>query len=178
MTKNTRNQAEEIREETVKMLKNTHGKEEYYIDENLYGIRFSDLKKKLLDTNKFTEGAVIGALNTMTDRVELIDKIKHQGKSFFYYNSGENRIEKKPVYITESKDFEDLTDGSQLTQQIIEKILNKSGKNIYKEISDTDRKNLRTILEKTNELNESIRNYKQEKSFEVLSTNSIDTLPF
>lgn len=174
----TRNQAEEIREETVKLLKNTHGKEEYYIDNNLYGMRYSDLKRNLLSSSKFTEGAVTGALNTMTDRVELIDKIKYQGKSFFYYTSGENKIEKKPVYITESKDFEYLTEGSQLTQQIIEKILNKSGKDIYKEISEIDKKNLRTILQKTNELNESIRNYKQEKSFEVLSNSSVGALPF
>lgn len=174
----TRNQAEEIREETVRLLKNTLGKEENYIDDNLYGMRYSDLKRKLLSSNKFTEGAVTGALNTMTDRVELINKVKHQGKSFFYYASGENKIEKKPVYITESKDFEELTETSQLTQQNVEKILNKSGKNVYKEISEIDKKNLRTILQKTNELNESIRNYKQERSFEVLSDNSDIELPF
>lgn len=94
----TRNQAEEIREETVKLLKNTHGKEEYYIDNNLYGMRYSDLKRNLLSSSKFTEGAVTGALNTMTDRVELIDKIKYQGKSFFIILLEKIRL-KKNLYI-------------------------------------------------------------------------------
>lgn len=174
----TRNQAEEIREESIKILKNTLGKEENYIENNLYGMRYSDLKRNLLSTNRFTEGAVTGALNTIVDRIELVNKIKHQGKSFFYYSSGENKIEKKTVYITESKDFADLNDSSQLAQQNVEKILNKSGKNIYREITEVDKENLRKILQKTNELNESIRNYKQEKSFEILYDNSVDVLPF
>ena len=174
----TRNQAEEIRKESIKLLKNTLGKEENHIEDNLYGMRYSELKRELLSSNRYTEGAVTGALNTMTERVNLIKKIKHHGKSFFYYSSEKNKIEKKPVYITESKDFEDLTETSQLAQKNIEKILNQSGKKIYKEITETDQQNLRIILSKTNELNESIRDYKQQKSFEIINEDPFDEIPF
>lgn len=174
----SRNQAEEIRRESIKLLKNALGNEENHIENDLYGMRYSDLKKELLRSNRYTEGAVTGALNTITERVNLIKKIKYHGKSFFYYSSEENKIEEKPVYITESQDFEDLAETSKLAQKSIEKILNQSGKKIYKEITEIDQKSLRIILRRTNELNESIRDYKQEKSFEIINKSPFDDVPF
>lgn len=174
----SRNQAEEIRQETVKLLKNVIGQEDNRISDRLYGIRYSTLKEKLLSTKKYTEGAVTGALNTITDRVELVGRVKHQNKSYYYYASSENKIEKNPVYITESEDFKSLYNSSISIQKNIEEILNKSSKEKYKEVSELDKKSLRYILQKVNELNESIRDYRHAKSFEIIEDNSNIELPF
>lgn len=174
----SRNQAEEIRQETVRLLKNVIGQEENHIRDDLYGMRYTDLKEKLLSKDKFTEGAVTGALNTITDRIELVDRIKYKNKSFYYYVTRENEYEKKLAYITESEDFEDLYNSSILIQKHIEKILNKSSQEKYKEVSELDKKSLRYTLQKVNELNESIRDYKHAKSFEIIESNQYMEMPF
>ena len=79
-------QAEKIRLLAVDLLKNRSLNEP--IDNDLYGIRYSQLKKKIMEdsNHEFTDGAVTGALYTLTERVENIYKIKNNHGTYFYYS--------------------------------------------------------------------------------------------
>lgn len=90
-------QATEIRKIVIKFLNDKEIVEPVSLKTEVLGIQYKNLKRMLLDERdekdkrKFTEGAVIGTLNTLTSRNPNIKKIKtEKGTFFFDYKSYKN----------------------------------------------------------------------------------------
>lgn len=174
------NQAEKIRELALDLLKNS--KEKDYISKDFYGIRYSDLKLKILNNKKdytFTDGAVTGALYTLTERVPNVYKIKVKGGTFFYYSdSKEDNLNVELLSITVSSEYKELLDLTKKTEAKIKEILNKAGQKKYKKTTELDTMHLRKALQLTNDLNNALNAYEIEKSFEQIDDLDEFKLPF
>lgn len=179
------NQAEKIRKLTLEILKNDNELlEDIEIDNKIIkGIKYSDLKNKLLSNTKyeFTDGGITGALYTLTNQVDSIFKIKIKKGVYYYYSSKKKDVDyKKDVILTESEDFDRLYSNAIKIYDDIGNILSKASTEVYKEVSETDIKYLRNILDLSSKLKESLRDYKNEISFDKMEKSrfKMDDLPF
>lgn len=169
-------QAANIRKIIKQMLADTHKLQEKININNkeTSGIRYNVLKKELLNKTKysFTEGAVTGALYTLEDRVDSIHKIKTDNGVFYYYSKEDlSEIEKNSVDITNSKEYKELTSQFEYIEEIISEILRNASQKKYKNTDETDLKYLRQVLSSAGDLNDLLRKYKLEKSFDQIESN-------
>lgn len=175
-------QAENIRLITIELLKKS--KIQIPGSDDIFGIRYSDLKKRLLNSTHydFTEGAVTGTLYTLPDRMENVYKTKTKKGTYFYYSESEkNEPSTKLNSITDSEQYEELIDSISNAESLVGDILRKASKGNYKETTDLDIENLRKILTATNNLNNLLKSYEFEKSFELIQNSRYsdsDDLPF
>lgn len=92
------NQSQKIREIILKLFKSNKDKSLKQVFEvdgvEREGIKYIDLKNFLLsyEEYKFSEGAVVGALQTLTGRLENIYKVKTRNGVFFF-------IQKKKMFL-------------------------------------------------------------------------------
>lgn len=177
-------QAETIREIVVNLLKDSSLKTQ--INENLYGIRYNDLRKHLLKSGeyKFTDGAVTSALYTLPERVANVHRTKtHNGTYFYYSEENESEFDVTLSSVTTSIDYQDLLNMAKSTENKVGDILRKASQGVFQETSELDIKHLRQILNLTNQLNNALKSYEAEKSFELIEKlnqekNGYDVLPF
>ena len=162
-------QAEEIRLIALDLLQNSSLIE--HIANNLYGIRYSELKKKLLEDPKynFTDGAVTGALYTLTNRVDNIYKIKNNSGTYFYYSEVyEDNLESTLESITTSEEYQDLENLIKNSEIKVRAILRNASQGVYIQTTNLDIDHLRKLLNLTTQLNNLLKTYEAEKSFELI----------
>lgn len=174
------NQSEKIREIVVSILKKNENeiaglKEEVEIyDKNMFGIKYSVLKDYLLNLERynFSEGAVTGALQTITKRVGNIHKQKtKQGVYFFYFDEKNmNRINTVGVSITESDDYIELEEKVRDVNSHVSEILRNASRGKYKNTSNMDIDNLRSLLKISDQLDYTLKKYKNDKTFESIES--------
>ena len=81
-------QATKIRNVILRLLKDEKYLQPVSQNSNILGIQYKDIKNILSSNKEFTEGAIIGTLNTLTERMPMIKKIKtEKGTFFFEYKS-------------------------------------------------------------------------------------------
>lgn len=183
------NQAERIRDIVSDILKRDDlGTSERELKDKIelngksvYGIKYSRLKDYLLNRKEynFSEGAVTGALQTLAERVDNIYKQKTKKGVFFVYFDDKEITENKQikVIITESEDYNDLVEQVRSVSDQVSKILKNASKGKYKKTYDTDLKHLRNLLKISSDLEITLKNYKNEKTFEKIE-NQFNDLPF
>lgn len=175
-------QAEQIRLLALDFLQNSSLLDN--IDKNLYGMRYSELKKKLIEDSKynFTDGAVTGALYTLTERVDNIHKIKNNKGTFFYYSEvHEDDLASTLYSITTSEEYRDLTNLIKNAEMKVREILRYASQELYIETTSLDIDHLRKLLNSTAQLNNLLKTYEAEKSFELIEKaqySSGDNFPF
>lgn len=171
-----KSQASLIREITLDILKNSD--DLTFISNNIYGIKYSDLRTRLLKNKQysFTEGAVASALNTIPERVANIYKIKNKKGTFFYYSKKKIEEEKKSDTIIDSNEFEIMHESAKQTEKYIQKIIYDAGHDKYIDFTDTDSQYLREILAASYNLTNLLRTYTNQKSFDKIDTRN--DLPF
>lgn len=175
-------QAEKIRLLAVDLLKNRSLNEP--VDNDLYGIRYSQLKKKIMEdsNHEFTDGAVTGALYTLTERVENIYKIKNNHGTYFYYSEDyKDNLEITRESITTSEEYKDLTDMIKNSEVKVREILRNASQGRYTETTNLDIEHLRKLLNLTDQLSNLLKTYEAEKSFEAMENyrySQFDNLPF
>jgi len=177
-------QAQEIRDTAIKLLKsNTDYLEDIDIDTNIKGIKYSNLKKILSENKKFTPGAIIGAIGTLEKKITNIHKVKTSKGVFFYYATNED-LREVAVHniIIESMDYKDLTVQISNISKKIREILKNSSDETYLAVSDTDIGYLRTLLGQSHDLEQTLKNYENERILEMVQDKRKsyfnDTLPF
>lgn len=187
------NQSEQIRSLVLEIFKTNNYdsiKQTIIVDGiKRKGIKYIDLKKFLLDfdngVKKFSEGAVTGALYTLTERLEDVYKTKTRNGVFFFYSDNEGSSFENNDYkmsITESEDFSSLEDKVETVSAAIADILKNVSKEKYLEVHDIDLKYLRELLKVSGDLQNALSRYKTEKTFKKIESNnlngSFDNLPF
>lgn len=187
------NQSEKIRKLILDIFKsNTYDsvKQEIIVDGvKRKGIKYIDLKKFLLDINyenqKFSEGAVTGALYTLTERLENVYKTKTKNGVFFFYSDKENVLPENDDFktlITESEDFSFLEEKVENVSIAIADILKNVSKEKYLEVQDVDLKYLRELLKVSGDLQNVLTRYKTEKTFNKIENKTLkgswNNLPF
>lgn len=187
------NQSEQIRSLVLEIFKTSNYdsiKQTIIVDGiKRKGIKYIDLKKFLLDfdngVKKFSEGAVTGALYTLTERLEDVYKTKTRNGVFFFYSDNEGSSFENNDYkmsITESEDFSSLEDKVETVSAAIADILKNVSKEKYLEVHDIDLKYLRELLKVSGDLQNALSRYKTEKTFKKIESNnlngSFDNLPF
>lgn len=99
-------QAKLIRDSIQNILNNPDYLEKINSNPVLYGIRYKNLKAYLTSKEKFSEGAIVGALNTLTQRVPRIKKIKIKRGTYFFdykFNRAElNQIDYYDIDFTKN----------------------------------------------------------------------------
>ncbi|MDW0111519.1 hypothetical protein [Sporosarcina aquimarina] len=174
-------QAEKIRELATEILTQDKGiQEEIMVNNQKFkGIRYNILKQKLLDWSdyKFTEGGVTGALYTLPDRVDGIFKVKTKKGVFFYFSSKEIQEKiKEDIIITESIEYIELASKVEEVSNAVRNILFNASHEFYKSTNQTDLDYLRKLLRSTSQLEDTLKEYKIEKSFEKIKNQN--ELPF
>ncbi len=184
------NQSQKIREIILKLFKSNNDKSLKQIFEvdgvEREGIKYIDLKKFLLSHEKynFSEGAVVGALQTLTGRLENIYKVKTRNGVFFFYSEKEDVVDEydnSEATIIESEDFKKFEDKVEVVNVAIAHILRNVSKGKYLKIKDIDLNYLRDLLKSSGELQNVLSRYKTEKMFEEIEeskSQSFDDLPF
>lgn len=184
------NQSQKIREIILDIFKSNDDnflKQVFEIDGvKREGIKYIDLKKLLLSYEKynFSEGAVVGALQTLTDRLENIYKVKTRNGVFFFYSEKEDvfyEYDNSKATIIESEDFKGFEDKVEVVNVAIADILKNISKGKYLEVKDIDLSYLRDLLKFSRELQSVLSRYKTEKTFEEIEevkSRSFDDLPF
>lgn len=130
-------QATEIRKIIIKLLNDKNIVEPVGLGTNVYGVQYKNLKRILIDKGIFTEGAIIGTLNTLTSRSPSIRKVKTEKGTFFYdYKS--------------YKGLDFITDNTDLLENDIKNIENKINElliDVRNAIKDSKSRN---VIEKNN----------------------------
>lgn len=174
------NQSEKIREIVLDILKNDENetmglKDRVEINgKSMYGVKYSTLKNYLLNLERynFSEGAVTGALQTVTKRVDNIHKQKtKQGVYFFYFDDKKiTGINTVGVNITESDDYKELEEKVKDVNNHVSEILRNASKGKYKDSSNMDLDNLRSLLKISDQLDYTLKKYKNDKTFESIES--------
>lgn len=193
------NQSQKIREIILKLFKSNKDKSLKQVFEvdgvEREGIKYIDLKKFLLSYEEynFSEGAVVGALQTLTGRLENIYKVKTRNGVFFFYSEKEDIFDEhdnSEATIIESEDFKRFEDKVEVVNVAIVDILRNVSKGKYLEVKDIDLNYLRDLLKFSGELQSVLSSYKTEKMFEEIEeieesksqsfddSPSFDDLPF
>jgi len=170
-------QAEQIREMVVTMLQNRKTDYLEQITSNVYGIQYIKLKKKL--SEKFTEGAVTGCLNTITERVENVHKVKIKSGTYFYFSDKESslNLNEQAVEIIYSKELEEVLQYSQKAYEGVSNILKKTAKDFYySNVTTLDLDNLRSLLDNISQTENLLKKYKTDKAFENVENKHIQDL--
>ena len=182
------NQSERIRDIVSEILKKDDlGENERELKDKIelngksvYGIKYSRLKDYLLNRKEynFSEGAVTGALQTLTERVNNIYKQKTKNGVFFVYFDDEEITKNKQikVIITESEDYNDLVEQVGNVSDQVSKILKNASKGKYIKTDETDLKHLRNLLKISSELENTLKQYKNDKTFEKIENQN--SFPF
>lgn len=178
-------QAEKIRKIVVILLKEeTEITHEIAInDKKTKAIKYADLKKYLIERyTDFTEGAVTGALQTLTKRVDNIFKTKTKEGVFFFYSEEQDIVlnsTSKRVAITDSEDYMELEKSVEEVSHAVGKILRNAGKEKYLAAENLDISYLRDVLEGSENLQGVLREYKKESAFEKIKSQiPSETNPF
>lgn len=124
-------QAKELRSLILSLLKNEDYLQPVSQDSNILGIQYKDIKNLLSSHKEFTEGAIIGTLHTLTERMPMIKKIKTEKGTFFF------------EYKSNKVNLNTLQENNSLEENI-----NKVEKEIEEFL-----KNVRNILKETNSKN-------------------------
>ncbi len=176
-------QAEQIRNKVLTILQDTDSDILEEIDDNIMGIKYIKLKNLL--SREFTEGSVTGALNTITDRIDTIHKIKIKSGTYFYFSEAEDsfQLEDKSVDIIYSKELEEVLQYSQKIYDGISNILKNTAKDsYYSNVTTLDLDNLRKLLNNVSQTEYLLKDYKTNKAFENVEyqqrKNDYDDLPF
>lgn len=164
------NQAEKIREAAINLLQsNTEFLEEIDTDSLIKGIKYSNLKKLLLESGNFSLGAIIGALGTLDKKVTNIHKHKTSKGVFFYYATNEELKEfSTQTVIIESIDYKDLSVQITNISKKVREILKNASNEAYLQVSDNDINYLRTILNLSNDLEQTLKTYENERTIEMV----------
>lgn len=146
------------------------------------GIKYKDLKDRLLTCDEqFSEGGVTGALQTLTERLENIYKVKTKKGVFFFYSENDEiflNSDNAKMIITESEDFQLLEEKVEGVSSVIASILKNASKGKYASTKDSDLKHLRKLLSVSSELQNVLSNYKIDKTFEKIEDDPFGELPF
>lgn len=149
------------------------------------GIKYIDLKRYLIDykvdNEKFSEGAITGALQTLTERLENIHKVKTRNGVFFFYSEKKDvdvESDNSKTTITESTDFRSLENKVEVVNSAITDILKNASQGKYLEVQDSDLRYLREFLKVFGESLSVLSRYKMEKTFEKIENQKKDELPF
>lgn len=178
-------QAEKIRDIVINVLQyDTYEKkliEEVIINnQKVNGIKYTNLKKYLMEHySNFSEGAITGALQTLTQRVDNVFKIKTKKGVYFFYSEAESEdleIGKEKVIITQSEDYRLLEVAVDNVSNVVGKILRNAVRNQYSDVRDSDVESLRKILEASGKLELVLKEYKQADTLERIER--YDGLPF
>lgn len=142
--------------------------------------KYSELKNYLITNCKFTEGAVTGALQTITTKVENIYKTKtNDGVYYFYSENNEvNESSRKDEFLVESEDLKNLERKIDSVYQEITNILIKAAKGQYKDIKEIDVNHLRNLLRYFDDAKGVLKEYKTEKWFQDIDKITTEKLPF
>lgn len=187
------NQAVKIREIVLELLRdeNKEGFSEDLILKKLninshevVAIKYINLKNGLENYRKFTftEGGIVGALNTLVNKLDNVHKVKTSDGVYFYYLSSffmeYNKNQKQKISVIESVEYQKIEEQTFDINETVTTILRKSGNGDYLTDVDVDIKHLRKILEYVEKLSAELKTYKQEKEFQrIRKANDID-LPF
>lgn len=151
---------------------------------NVNAIKYIDLKNYLQNNFDFTEGAIVGCLNTITERENFIHKAKTKSGTFFYYSHDIKKVSNtSAIEIIYSEEFKSIIDHSELMFEDLSAILKNTAKsNYYLNVTDTDLNHLREILEGITHTQQLIKKYQFSKSFDNAESNIQyrfnDDLPF
>lgn len=162
-------QAERIRTRVLNILQDNHNENLEQINDDISGIQYIKLKKLL--SNEFTDGAVTGALNTITERLENIHKIKTKSGTYFYFSETENNfnLNEESIDIIYSKELEEVIQYSKKVYEGISNILKNTSKDsYYSNVTNLDLDNLRKILDNVSHTENLLKNYKVNKAFEII----------
>lgn len=186
-------QAEKIREIVVDLLKeNTKFTEIILVNEKkVRGIKYTDLKNFfIVRYPDFSEGAIIGALQTLPKRIDNIFKTKTKNGVYFFYSEDRKddlELDRKKVAITDSEDYMDLEVKVEELSNTVGGILRNAGRGKYLTAENLDISYLRDILDASENLQTVLKNYKREDAFKKIehqssknpfSINKEDDLPF
>lgn len=178
-------QAEKIRSIVVSLLKeNSKITDEIVINEKrVRAVQYASLKKYLVKKYpEFTEGAVTGALQTLTKKVDNVFKTKTKDGVFFFYSEEQDIIlnsVNKMVSITDSEDYMKLEKKVEEVSSTVGEILRNAGRDKYLEAESLDISYLRDILEGSENLQGILRKYKKENAFERIKVqNHSEETPF
>lgn len=178
-------QAEKIRDIVINILKFDRFEkkitEEMIINnEKVNGIKYTRLKEYLMENySDFSEGAITGALQTLTQRVDNVFKTKTKKGVYFFYSEVEYddlELGKEKVIITESEDYRDLEVAVNNVSSVVGQILRNAVKNQYLDVRESDVNSLRDILEASGKLELILKNYKQTDALGRIERD--DVLPF
>lgn len=178
-------QAEKIRDIVINILKFDRFEkkitEEMIINnQKVNSIKYTHLKKYLMENySDFSEGAITGALQTLTQRVDNVFKTKTKKGVYFFYSEAEYddlATSKEKVIITESEDYRDLEAAVNNVSSVVGQILRNAVKNKYSDVRESDVNSLRDILKASGDLELTLRNYKQTNALERIERD--DVLPF
>lgn len=178
-------QAKKIREIVISILRyDTFEKkitEEIIINnQKVNGIKYTNLKEYLMEKyDEFSEGAITGALQTLTERLDNVFKTKTKKGVYFFYSEAEyNNLEigKAKEVITESEDYRELEVAVNNVSSVVGQILRNAVKNQYSDVRESDITSLRDILEASGELELVLRKYKQRDALDRIER--FDGLPF
>lgn len=184
------NQSQKIREIILELFKSNKDcslKQVFEVDGmKREGIKYIDLKNFLLSHEEynFSEGAVVGALQTLTGRLENVYKVKTRNGVFFFYSEKEDIFDahdNSETTIIESEDFKRFEDKVEVVNVAIADILRNVSKGKYLEVKNIDLNYLRDLLKSSGELQNVLNKYKTEKMFEEIKkskSQSFDDLPF
>lgn len=156
-------QASQIRKVTLDLLKE-NTKSDLLTpleDSNYRGIRYTNLKKYLQEKYSFTEGSVIGALQTITEKEVHIHKIKNKQGTFFYYDTQDKYTNDTDI-LALSPDFKLLIKKSHEIESLVSKILVNIARENYSDITDFDKTSMRNIYATSNKLYQEIK-YHEDK---------------
>lgn len=170
-------QAEQIRKQVIDILHDDSNEILEQINDDISGVQYIKLKELL--SKEFTEGAVTGSLNTITERVENIYKIKTKLGTYFYYSEKENQLNlnEQLVDIIYSKELEDVLQYSQKAYEGISNILKNTSKDsYYSNVTNLDLDNLRKLLDNVAHTENLLKSYKVNKAFENIENKQIRDL--
>lgn len=185
------NQAETIRKLVVNLLRD-YDKDAFsnnlvlskiVVDNSkVKAIKYIDLKNALMNSKSysFTEGAVVGALNTITERIDDIKKVRTKNGVFFYFSESSKDDPNKIIQMIDSEDYLDLEEQVNKINKTVSSILKNVSIGKYEtEIgTDFEIKHLRNILSLSESLKNELKEHKQEKMFHDIEKMRNDVLPF
>jgi Holliday junction resolvase RusA-like endonuclease len=139
-----KNQANEIRKDIFNILKTSSDLKN--ITPNIKGIRYSELKRTLLNTTKYTEGAVTSVLNTVTKKSDYVHKIKIDTGTYYYYSEKKLQLKDNSDFL-ESLEYRNLKRSvDNLVTEISDILKNISKENNNIKITDSNYELLRELL--------------------------------
>lgn len=130
---------------------------------NIRGIRYKDIQKMLTNTQRFSPGAITGTLNTISERMPIIRKLKTEKGTFFVKHSKLVDVIEKKVDSPYDLDDEVRILRRNINKNIdhVQRILTLS--KMHKDSTESDIEYLKIILKYLYDITELTRTYEQNK---------------